>query len=322
MHHMIDYISATLFNCKDSINFTHLGTPEASFSSGWVKYYLEGCERLSVYINGQNDMMRIQGSIPYFAKGHNFTFSKQEFFEAINYICTILDVDLWQASLEAFEYGVICEVDCKPRDYILHHTPNPSEKLNSVEKEKDKGKYRHWDDSNTKLKMYDAGRNILHKQGMRRRAIIEGDGWDSEREYLKWECHYLRPEYLNNNKALRVYHLSNPEWENIFKEDLYLQYKRLAPMKNIQLPKNKKYLSTSDILAIALAEDGINEGKTKEGIKKMLYAKINGIHDDILSKADKDARKRQIKSLLDKLQEEPISQWDLSDKIQSALDGE
>ena len=57
----------------------------------------------------------------------------------------------------------------------------------------------------------------------------------------------------------------------------------------------------------------------REELKKMLYAKVNSISDDILSKSDKDARKRQIKKLIDKLEDEPQSKWDLSAEIAKAL---
>ena len=62
-----------------------------------------------------------------------------------------------------------------------------------------------------------------------------------------------------------------------------------------------------------------NEIGDLEELKKLLYAKVNSISDDILSKSDKDARKRQIKKLIDKLEDEPQSKWDLSAEIAKAL---
>ena len=90
-------------------------------------------------------------------------------------------------------------------------------------------------------------------------------------------------------------------------------------MKSLITPTNKKDLSTPDIVMLALAEVQINAGESLQEIKKMLYAKINSIPEEVLSKPDKDSRKRQIKSLLEKLQEEPTSQWDLSKKLEEAL---
>jgi len=212
------------------------------------------------------------------------------------------------------------EVQAKPKEYILHHSALPKDKLTMNEKPKDKHQFKWWNDSNVSLKMYDASRNIQMKQGENRKEIIRQAGWQDSGDFLKWEAHYLKPQCLNKGKGLKLYNLVNPDWNNVFKEDLYLQYKRLVPMKSIITPQNKKDLSTADILALTFAEEAINKGQSLEYLKKILYAKVNITPDDVLSKADKDARKRQLKGLLDKLKESPESKWDLSDKIQEALD--
>ena len=320
---MIDYISATTsFTGKVSTILPHLGYPDAVFSSGWMKYYLNGCERLAIWLNPSLQMLRLEGSIPYYWQGNNFSFHHAAFRDAINHISSFLKVDWWKAELNAFEYGVIMEVQMKPKEYILHHSAKPSEHLQLTEKEKDKGNYRNWCDKAMKLKMYDAGRNILHKQGEDRKEIIQEAGWKPEGDFLKWEAHYIKPEYLNKGVALHLYDLMNPKWQDTFKEDLYLQYKRLLPMKSIILPLDKKDLSTADILALTFAEQSINDGKPLEDLKKILYARINSIPDEVLTKADKDARKRQVKNLLEKLKQSPESKWDLSEQIQKALENE
>lgn len=93
-------------------------------------------------------------------------------------------------------------------------------------------------------------------------------------------------------------------------------------MKSIILPDNKKDLSTADILAITFAEQSLNEGQPLEALKKILYGRINSIPDEVLSRPDKDARKRQVKALLDKIKESPQSKWDLSEQIQKTLENE
>ena len=130
----------------------------------------------------------------------------------------------------------------------------------------------------------------------------------------------MKPESLNKGVAVHLYDLANPKWQATIKEDLYLQYQRLIPMKNVIIPKDKKDLSTADILALAISEESINQGHPLEDVKKLLYAKINSVPDEVLTIADKKARKRQIKQLLDKIQESPESKWDLSANIQEALE--
>ena len=316
---MIDYIKATKhLQGKDTPFLGHC-TFEARYSSGWERYYIRGCEKLNIWYNPSFSMLRLEGSIMYYWQGHNFTFNKRDFCLAIRHIATILRINFWDAMVEVFEYGVIMEVQSKPKNYIQHHKAKPNEGLIMNEKPKDKGNFRWFDDKNVSLKMYDVGKNFQHKQGLQRKNIIEESGWNPEGDYLKWEVHYLRPEMLNHGKGILLADLVNQNWGNIFKEDLYLQYKRLIPMKNLLTPKDKKDLSTPDILVLDIVEKAINEGTGISEVKKMLYNRINSISDNILSKADKDYRKRQIKVLLEKVKEEPESKWDLSAKIEEAL---
>ena len=317
---MIDFISIKKPNHidKDTPFFGNCQIV-ASYEHGCKRYRLEGCERIDIYYN-PNAYIQIKGSIMYYWQGHNFTYSHAAFVEAIEYIGRMLHINLWDSIVEVFEYGVIVEVDEKPREYIKHHKAKPSEKLDQSIIGKDKDNLTRWKDSNVDLKMYDAGRNIKMKQNMSRKSIIQQAGWNPECNYLKWEAQYIKPEVLNEGKGLKLYNLVNPEWQNTFKEDLYLQYKRLIPMANIIEPTNKKDLSTATIFAMVLAEDNLNESRTLQEVKQMLYNRINSISDDVLSKSDKDSRKRQINSILDKMQEADTSKWDLSQKLAEALE--
>lgn len=316
---MIDFIQATKhLSDKDRLFLGHC-RQEAEYSSGWKKYWLQGCERLEIWWNPALNWMRLQGSIMYYCQGHNFTFNKKDFVAAIDHIGRLLYISLWDAMVEAFEFGVIMEVQSRPKEYISRHSALPAEKLTLNEKPRDKGNFRWWNDGNVLLKMYDAARNLKMKQGLQRQAILKESGWNPEGEYLKWEAHYLKPEILNHGKELSLADLMNPNWEDVFKEDLYVQYKRIYPMKTLMIPSNKKDLSSADIVMLALAELQINAGESLQEVKSMLYAKVNAIPEDVLSKSDKDSRKRQIKALLEKLQEEPESKWDLSVKLEEAL---
>lgn len=319
---MIDYIQATKhLSDKDRLFLGHCRL-EAEYSSGWQKYWLQGCEKLEIWYNPSLNWMRLQGSIMYYWQGHNFTYDKKGFVAAIDHIIKIIHISIWDAMIEAFEYGVIIQVPKKPKEYIKRHSSIPSEKLILNEKPKDKGNFRWWEDRNVCNKMYDAAQNIKKKQGLQRKEILKESGWNPEGEFLKWEAHYLKPEILNHGKGLLLADLMKPYWENVFKEDLYVQYKRLIPMKSLITPTNKKDLSSADIVMLALAEAQINAGENLQEVKKMLYDKINAIPEGVLSKADKDSRKRQIKSLFDKLQESPESEWDLSEKLEKALKAE
>lgn len=309
---MIDYIDITKhLKSKDTINLTHLQL-EASYSTNWTKYSIKGCRYLEVWINPNLAQIKIKGSIPYFFQGHNFTFNNKGFNEAVNHLNQLLKCNLWNATVNSFEYGIILEVSAEPREYIQHHREKPKEGLILNEKANDKGHFRWWSDKHVRLKMYDAGKNIKHKQNLSMKKIIEDEGWHPEGNYLKWEIHYKKPHLaLNKGRAIILANLVNPQWTKVFKEDLFLQYQRLAPAKTIALPNDKKSISSANIIMLELCEAYINDGYPLHEIKKKLYNRIDTFK--ALSENDKKARKRQISHLIAKLSESETSKWDLSD---------
>ena len=317
---MIDFISIIKPNQAGKVSpfFGHCQIV-ATYPTGAARYRLEGCEGLDIYWN-PDSFLKLQGSIMYYWQGHNFTYDPEAFQAAIDYIGKMLHVDLWDCIVEVFEYGVIMPVGVKPRDYIQHHKAKPSEHLQQYINGKDKGDFTSWQDPNVRLKMYDAGKNIEKKQGMNRRGIIQEAGWNPQDYYLKWEAHYLKPYVLNHGNGLILANLINPDWQDIFKEDLYQQYKRLIPMANVEAPTSKADLSTASIIALVLVEDSLNESKSLQEVKKMLYNRINSFPDEVLSKSDKDARKRQVKAILEKMKEADTSKWDLSKQLAAALE--
>ena len=90
-------------------------------------------------------------------------------------------------------------------------------------------------------------------------------------------------------------------------------------MAELAEPTKKKELSTSDILAMVLVEDSINGSRSVDEVKKMLYNRINLV--SILSKADKDSRKKQIRGILKRMRLLKTSRWDLSQQLADVLHG-
>lgn len=317
---MIDFIKATKhLQYEDSIFLGHLQL-EASYNIGWKKYLLPGCKKLDIWYNEARQLIQIKGSIPYFLQGHNFNFDNCQFVEAINYIGDMLQVNLFDSIIDEFEYGIIIPVKERPRNYIQNHRENTKQKLQMNDNPQYKGSCRIWKNKYLRLKMYDAGTNILHKQGMKMREVIKATGWNPEGYYLKIEAHYNNPHIIfNNGVGFTLGDLVNPSWQEKFNTDLYKQYKKLTPMGMIEQPKDKKDLSTPDILMITLAEEATQRGKTIKEIQKMLYDKINEFPDEILSPNDKKARKRKISETIRKIQILPESRYDLSNKLEEAL---
>ena len=314
---MLDFIEAHTYLDKDIPNLELLDYQYSKFGNDY--FFVNGCNKMQIRYNEGTGLLMLSGSIPYFWQGHNFTFSKAGYYEAIEYIGGLVNLNLWNMVVNVFEYGVIMEVDKQPKQIIAHHREGKGMICSIPEKDIPKGTFKSFNDKLVRRKMYDAGRNIMHKQGRTMKQIIEEEGWNPGAYYLKWEAHYLKPEVVFN-RGLTLANLVNPKFESAFNQDLYSQYKRIIPMKNLIEPTQKSDLSTSDLLAIELVESKLNEGATIDEIKKMIYSRINA--SAILSKSDKDARKRQVKNIIDKLQLSEVSEWDLSQQLQQAICGE
>jgi hypothetical protein len=69
----------------------------------------------------------------------------------------------------------------------------------------------------------------------------------------------------------------------------------------------------------AIVEELASKGVSLPNVKKRLYKLVNSFSNDVLSKADKDSRKRQITALYKKINKDNLSRWDLSEKIKQAL---
>jgi hypothetical protein len=99
------------------------------------------------------------------------------------------------------------------------------------ENPKDKGCFRRWESPEIRLKMYDAGKNIKQKQNKEMQEQIQAEGWDPERNNLKFEAHYKKPEaLLNKGRRIMVAEPCGPKLgTEISGLDLYNPYKRLMP---------------------------------------------------------------------------------------------
>lgn len=312
---MLDYIEITKhLQDKNKPFLGHL-QPEAVYSSGMEKYFIYGCRKMQIEYSPVMQTLKVKGSPLYFSQGHNFTYSKEAYIQSIQFIESLIKLDLFDADLDTFESGAIMEVETKPKFIISGHQAGKG--LLMRENPKDKGGIRYFSDNSLQLKLYDAGRNIMHKQGLTMKGIIKQSGWNPDGEYLKFEAHYKKPHQLfNDGKAIRLADIFSPSWEAILKEDLYQQYQRLNTMKSIEIPNKKNELSSGSIILIALAEIILNKGMD---LKKMLYDRINSIPEGVLSAEDKKARKKHIKTMIEKIEEARSSQYDISELLASAL---
>lgn len=313
---MIDYIEVTKhLKCKDTLNLGHLQY-EAEYASGLKKFFVNGCRNMEIQYNPSLNLIRLKGSPLYFIQGHNFIWDKQTFTEALRYIERLLNLNIFDSMVDKFEYGKIMKIESKPQRIIAGHLAGYG--LTMEERTKDKGNIRYFNDSNVSLKLYNAGTNIQHKQGLKMKDIIQEAGWNPKDYFLKFESHYKKPHLsLNNGKGFSLSDMLIPSFEKILKSDLYNQYQRIEKMKSIEIPSTKKELSSGNIVLLALAEIALNQG---EDLKKLIDNYIKAIPEEVLNYEDKKARRKQIKSMLAKIHSSDMNMYDISEKLAEALE--
>ena len=93
-------------------------------------------------------------------------------------------------------------------------------------------------------------------------------------------------------------------------------YGRIKKTKAVALPDDKSKLSTGNLILATLKrvaqETGINA-------EEMVYNTLSGIPEDVLSKEDRKARKRQFKKMLSEVSSTEPSPYDLSELLERKL---
>ena len=249
----------------------------------------------------------------YYIQGHNFTFNRQSFIDAVKKIGDKLHLNLWDASVTELEFGIIMEIEETPETYINSHHAQKEEKLTEDSKQRDKGHFKWWKDKNVAIKMYDARRNLMKKVPKQTRSKIEG--FNSKSKYLKLEIHYNHPHIvLNNGKDIKLSNLILSTWTDKLKEDLLLQYGRLISISRLVPPQNKKEIQTTNWILRGFIQNGLLQGKSPNSTKKTLYEILKSYN--ILTPDDRKARQRQFRKANELIEYET---HDLTDKIIQAF---
>lgn len=314
---MIDFISATKCLYKDSPNLSNCKWISTN-RSGWDRYEIMGQKPMKVFWKESDGLLKIEGSIPYFVQGHNFTFDRAGYRSGIDTLQSILDVDLWDAWLNEFEHGVVFQVEGNPADYIKYHSAPSQARLRECINGNDKGNGKWFVGSANNLKIYNPKSNFQHKVGYKKRDDIEG--YDSALNYLKFEAHYKKPHLLNGGKDLLVQDLQSDDCLMLLHKTLLEQYHLLHPMKTLIKPTDKGNMKYQELVTMKLVEVLMNQGKTIPEVKKDLYRFMDEF--ECLSKSNKDKRKATARRVFAGLKESDVSQWDLTAKIEEALEKE
>lgn len=277
-------------------------------------YYIENFTRMLLIYNADNAVIEISGSLPYYIQGHNITFSMDKFIEAVNNIGEKLHLDIWDSSVIELEFGVVLKVERSPKTYIMNHSYRKGEILEEDSKQRDKGKFKWWTDSKSKIviKMYDAASNLKKKSKINIKNIT---GINPESKYLKVEIHYNKPHIaLNNGRDIKLSYLLLPSWIDRLKEDLLLQYGRLIGVTNLSPPTNKKEATTTSWAIRMVYKTGLANGKSLNSIKLEFYEELREY--DVLNINDRKSRQAQFRNIYKKMRYES---YDLTEKIIQAL---
>jgi hypothetical protein len=304
-----DYIEISRSLDKDKPCLDYL---EWQYSSkyGWQKFHFEGCKEVEIMINNESNQMKIKGSIPYFIAGQNFKTNLDDLKSGIEYLSSILELNLYSAEVRAFEFGTILNIPFLPKCLFDSHIKITGMKARSL----DYGKY--FEDNILKIKLYDAGKNIkLKLDKAERESLSRSFGYDPLANYLKLENHYKKPSISFKKRLIQVTDLLDNSFQDLCKEDLYNKYNSIMKTSQVKIT-DKKQLSSSTLPLMILKEyEALLPCKAEELMKQ----KIKSIPSNILNREDKKSRVKQLKSNMKKIEVLNKCEFDLSTLLKSQM---
>jgi hypothetical protein len=307
-----DYTELTKGIHKDKLCLNYL-EHEASYHSGTEKFTLKGVNKLELYLNERTSEIKLKANFPYFWQGHNFTFTKAQLIDAIQYTSEMLNLNLFDAEIKSFEFGTILQTDKPAEELLLNHISYKGKPLQPYfSKNKLTGKY--YSGATIIHKLYDASKNIKDKVPEAIRTDLSNfQQYDKAKYYLKVENHYKKPERHFKQRTLYVNEAISEAFLLQCKADLIQTYKDIMKTGIIKLPEEKKNINSSTLPLIVLKE---LEALYHFNAEDLLMQRIKSIPESRLSKEDKKARRRQIESNLKKIQLAGISEYDLIQQLE------
>lgn len=306
-----DYIEASIFKPKDTINFSNLDHVSSN-KFGYSSYSLKGSyNEMKVIYNTNNKLLTVKGSLTYFTEGQNFSNEMLKIEESIYTISDSLNINLFHAEVNKLDAGITFKVAKKPKDYLYtHHSINGFKSVLYLNT-----KYFNGKDIN--IRMYDAGQNIKQKLNKEIRMQLQmNKGYDPYNNYLRFESVFKKPKSYFQKPDLTISNIFKPDFIYKCKEEIMNNYKAIKKEGCFNYPKNKKDLTLPTIELIALKECGLIHGFNSEELIKRI---IKGIPNEILNKEDKKNRLKSLRALNKKLSTKGFSEYDLSNEITKAL---
>lgn len=299
---MYDYIDIEVL--LDDGNFIKENLIHVSSSLSRDRYILRANERelYIIHLRGKN-LLRIQGSLPYFLNGHNIHFSQDDFRQSIDLINSLLGVDVWKGEVTEFEYGLVVETVHHYKSVLDAHAKLKGCKLAIYDHGRQftsrRGKFR--------LKLYNPWKNTPNKMTKAVREQLKQDGFTPGDKAIKAEVHIKDARMVSGRDYPLVKNFALPGFQKVCKDFLKRRYDDIEKTKPLVIPGDKK---VADSLGIALCAyaDGENQWAEK------VLSRINSFPDRVLSASDKQQRRRIIRKKIAQLTDER-SDFDLGKLI-------
>ncbi len=266
---------------------------------------------IGISMNEATGQLTVKGNFPKFWQGHNLTFSYPELRKSLEYVSDVLNIDLFPAEVLEFDHSAIVCTLLNPMHVFQNHIRIAGHET----KPQKHGKYFVRAGQQV-LKMYDAGRRLkqIHSKA-NREAILKTIGFDPALNQIRIEKKILKPgNYFK--KIISVNELLKPQFISQCDIELMETYGKIKKLGSIQIPDSKKELSAAIIPLIVARE---LEELYGFDFAELVKQKISSIDNSILSKEDKKARRRQIKTNLDKISCKGVNPYDLSEPLAKSL---
>ncbi len=309
---MIDGIQITKQLYNDKIKYTSL----EHISSGQYgdRYKLRTSSNAKY--NGNNPIVTItnrnklviKGSLPYLFSDNNLIpFSLGEVKEAFKDLSNRIGIDLNDAIVNNFEFGVTVTTPFSFKEFVHHHLS-----LSKMDSSAYRNKGKYFQDKNIRIKLYDAGRNAKYKLSKPLRQSLSKKGkYDVNFNYVKFEIQYKNP-FKHFGQVIKVDDLIDPDFLWLCTEDLLNTYKKIRKT-GFKIPVTAKELTTAKILAITLKE---LEQLTDVDVEKLVEEKIKTL--SLLKSWQKYDRRKSIRKAFGNLTLGSSSPYDIYNLLEDA----
>lgn len=291
---------------KKSIAFENMVQMGLSYGSRVYNLH-NGFEPMKARYNESKGLFTLEGSIPFYWQGHNFSFSNSNLMEAIDILSENICINLYESEVKTFEFGTIVNSEL-PSSYILkNHLSLKDFRLNQFKTKKDALSGIEFDRAINKLKMYDVVSRF--NQLKIKKIILENiEGYDPKSNFTRIENHVRKPDRYLHIRNVTLKNYCSEAMQERLKIDLMETYQAIQKKSSFILEGIQKP-SVNQLLYLVLMEENSN-------IRKAIESKMNAFNLDPVTRKN---RLRQVREDLKKFEFIPDERIDLMPLLQETF---